>query len=176
MAGQTALVVSAHAADFVWRAGGAIASHAAKGYAVTIVCLSFGERGESAKLWKQPGISLQAVKDARRIVGPQTLIGVSTHNITQARQAVLDGADYLGVGPVFPSGTKAFSAEELAGLEYVQAAAAEIRLPWFALSGIDAENLSQVTAAGATRIAVSGAISRAADPAAAAADLQRRLR
>ena len=66
MAGQTALVVSAHAADFVWRAGGAIALHAAKGYAVTIVCLSFGERGESAKLWKEPGATLQAVKDARR--------------------------------------------------------------------------------------------------------------
>src|SRR3546814_11748477 len=66
MAGQTALVVSAHAADFVWRAGGAIALHAAKGYAVTIVCLSFGERGASAKLWKDPGATLQGVKDARR--------------------------------------------------------------------------------------------------------------
>jgi 4-oxalomesaconate hydratase len=66
MAGPSALVVSAHAADFVWRAGGAIALHAAKGYEVTIVCLSFGERGESAKLWKQPGVTLQAVKDARR--------------------------------------------------------------------------------------------------------------
>ena len=59
MAGPSALVVSAHAADFVWRAGGAIALHAAKGYEVTIVCLSFGERGESAKLWKQPGVTLQ---------------------------------------------------------------------------------------------------------------------
>src|SRR3546814_12183320 len=62
MAGPSALVVSAHAADFVWRAGGAIALHAAKGYAVTIVCLSFGERGESAKLWKDPGAPLQGVK------------------------------------------------------------------------------------------------------------------
>src|SRR3546814_3115018 len=66
MAGQTALVVSAHAADFVWRAGGAIALHAARGTAVTVVCLSFGERGESAKLWKQPDATLQGVKDARR--------------------------------------------------------------------------------------------------------------
>lgn len=63
---KTALVVSAHAADFVWRAGGAIALHAKKGYEVTVVCLSFGERGESAKLWKQSGITLQQVKDARR--------------------------------------------------------------------------------------------------------------
>lgn len=49
----TALVVSAHSADFVWRAGGAIAQHAAQGYAVHVVCLSYGERGESAKLWRK---------------------------------------------------------------------------------------------------------------------------
>jgi 4-oxalomesaconate hydratase len=66
MASKTALVISAHAADFVWRAGGAIALHAQKGYDVTIVCLSFGERGESAKLWKQPGMTLDKVKTERR--------------------------------------------------------------------------------------------------------------
>jgi len=52
-AGRTALVVSAHSADFVWRAGGAIALHAEKGFAVTVACLSYGERGESAKLWRR---------------------------------------------------------------------------------------------------------------------------
>ncbi|WP_415683529.1 PIG-L deacetylase family protein [Breoghania sp.] len=62
----TALVVSAHSADFVWRAGGAIALHAAKGYDVTIVCLSYGERGESAKLWKKEGCTLEHVKTERR--------------------------------------------------------------------------------------------------------------
>lgn len=62
----TALVISAHAADFVWRCGGAIALHADKGYNVTVVCLSFGERGESAKLWKQEGMTLERVKTARR--------------------------------------------------------------------------------------------------------------
>jgi 4-oxalomesaconate hydratase len=66
MAEKTALVVSAHSADFVWRAGGAIALHAAKGFAVTVVCLSFGERGESAKLWRNPGQTLDAVKASRR--------------------------------------------------------------------------------------------------------------
>ena len=64
--GRTALVISAHAADFVWRCGGAIALHASKGYEVTVVCLSFGERGESAKLWRQPGMTLDKVKAARR--------------------------------------------------------------------------------------------------------------
>jgi len=66
MADRTALVISAHAADFVWRCGGAIALHADKGYAVTVVCLSYGERGESAKLWKQAGMTLDRVKAARR--------------------------------------------------------------------------------------------------------------
>jgi 4-oxalomesaconate hydratase len=66
MATGTALVVSAHAADFVWRAGGAIAVHAERGYAVTVICLSFGERGESAKLWRQAGMTLERVKAERR--------------------------------------------------------------------------------------------------------------
>src|SRR5437868_12218344 len=59
------LVVSAHAADFVWRAGGAIALYAERGYNVKIVCLSFGERGESAKMWRQPGMTMERVKAAR---------------------------------------------------------------------------------------------------------------
>jgi 4-oxalomesaconate hydratase len=63
---KTALVVSAHSADFVWRAGGAIALYASRGWAVTVVCLSFGERGESAKLWREPGMTLERVKSARR--------------------------------------------------------------------------------------------------------------
>ncbi len=66
MTNKTVLVVSAHAADFVWRAGGAIALHEKLGYDVTVVCLSFGERGESAKLWKQGDTTLEKVKAARR--------------------------------------------------------------------------------------------------------------
>ena len=63
---KTALVISAHAADFVWRAGGAIALHQSLGYEVTVACLSYGERGESAKLWKQEGMTLERVKKARK--------------------------------------------------------------------------------------------------------------
>jgi len=62
---KTALVVSAHSADFVWRAAGAIALHAERGWEVTVVCLSFGERGESAKLWREPEITLEKVKTNR---------------------------------------------------------------------------------------------------------------
>lgn len=60
------LVISAHAADFVWRAGGAIALSARRGSPVHVVCLSFGERGESQGLWKQDGMTLERVKQVRR--------------------------------------------------------------------------------------------------------------
>ncbi|WP_049580835.1 PIG-L deacetylase family protein [Streptomyces sp. SBT349] len=63
---KTLLIVSAHAADFVWRAGGAAALHARRGDAVHIRCLTFGERGESQGLWKQPGMDLATVKRRRR--------------------------------------------------------------------------------------------------------------
>jgi 4-oxalomesaconate hydratase len=62
---KSILVVSAHAADFVWRAGGAIALYAARGYRVRILCLSFGERGESQGAWKQPGMTIERVKQIR---------------------------------------------------------------------------------------------------------------
>ncbi|HUR03271.1 MAG TPA: PIG-L family deacetylase [Nonomuraea sp.] len=67
---QSTLVISAHAGDFVWRAGGAIALAAARGEKVTIVCLSFGERGESAKAWRE-GRSLDEIKHLRRAEAEQ---------------------------------------------------------------------------------------------------------
>jgi len=62
---KSILVVSAHAADFVWRAGGAIALYASRGYRVRILCLSFGERGESQGAWKQPDMTIERVKQIR---------------------------------------------------------------------------------------------------------------
>jgi thiamine-phosphate pyrophosphorylase len=114
-----------------------------------------------------------AVKDARTIVGPEALVGVSTHSIEQARQAVLDGADYIGVGPVFPSTTKQF--EHYPGLDLLRAVAAEIRLPAFAVGGIDRENLGDVLETGVSRIAVSGAVLSAPDPGLAIRQLAERL-
>jgi thiamine-phosphate pyrophosphorylase len=113
-------------------------------------------------------------REARRIVGPDRLVGVSTHEIEQARAAVLDGADYLGVGPVFPSKTKSFDA--FAGLEFVRAVAGEIGLPWYAIGGVGPENVTEVRAAGATRVAVSSAVCAAEDPRAVAAGLTAVLR
>ncbi|NMH99474.1 PIG-L deacetylase family protein [Pseudonocardia acidicola] len=66
LATPSVLVISAHAADFVWRAGGAIALSAQRGSAVHVVCLSFGERGESQGLWKQEGMTCERVKQTRR--------------------------------------------------------------------------------------------------------------
>ena len=63
---RTGLVVTAHPGDFVWRAGGAIALHADKGYRVKILCLSFGERGESQFAWKNAGVKLDEVKAQRK--------------------------------------------------------------------------------------------------------------
>ncbi len=68
---KTALVVSAHPGDFVWRAAGAIALHVAKGYRVKIVCLAYGERGESQWAWKKPGVSLADVKAQRHAEAEQ---------------------------------------------------------------------------------------------------------
>lgn len=63
---RSVLVFSAHAADFVWRAGGAIALYASRGYRVRILCLSYGERGESQGAWKEPGMTVDRVKAIRR--------------------------------------------------------------------------------------------------------------
>jgi len=102
-----------------------------------------------------------SVKDARSILGPRKLIGASTHTIAQARQAVLDGANYLGAGPTFPSQTKTF--DEFPGLEFLREVAQEITLPTFAIGGINAENLPQVLETGSRRIAVSSACSSASE-------------
>ena len=94
-AAKTALVISAHSADFVWRAGGAIALHAEKGHDVTVVCLSYGERGESAKLWKQEGMTLERVKEARRKEAEQ-----AAEVLGAAALECFDVGDYpLQVGP-----------------------------------------------------------------------------
>ena len=111
-----------------------------------------------------------SVSDGRRLVGASKLIGVSTHDIEQARQAVIDGANYIGVGPVFPSATKAFDSH--VGLELIEEVASEIKLPAFAIAGINTENIGNVVKAGFNRVAVSAAVSAADDPMSAAKELK----
>ncbi len=110
---------------------------------------------------------------ARGILAPGTLLGLSTHSSQQLRDAVDAKVDYLGVGPVFPSETKQFSS--FAGLEFVRAAAAECPIPWFAIGGISTNNLPQLLAAGCQRIAVTAAITATDHPRHAARDLKDQL-
>jgi thiamine-phosphate pyrophosphorylase len=109
----------------------------------------------------QDELSLQNV---RRVVGPEMLVGVSTHTIEQARQAVLAGASYIGCGPTFPSGTKQF--DTFPGLAFLRQVAAEISLPAFAIGGITLENMQQVLGTGMKRVAVGGAVTTSKSPSA----------
>jgi len=77
---KTALVISAHAADFVWRCGGAIALHQKRGFNVTVACLSYGERGESARLWKE-GKSLDEVKSIRKKEAENAAKALNVHDL-----------------------------------------------------------------------------------------------
>lgn len=135
------------------------------------------DRPDLARLSGADGVHIgqedMSLRDARRIVGPQALIGVSTHDREQIERAVLDGAGYLGVGPIFSSSTKDFAS--LAGLNFVSQAAETSKRPWFAIGGIDLGNIDEVLEAGAVRVAVSGAIVRADRPRAAAATLRAKL-
>ncbi len=135
------------------------------------------DRADLAVLSRADGVHVGqeelSVKDARTIVGPDALVGVSTHSIEQARQAVLDGAGYIGVGPTFPSDTKQF--DRFPGLELLRVVSAEIRLPAFAIGGITRENLPEVLATGFSRVSLGGAITTSSDPAAEARAMLSRL-
>jgi thiamine-phosphate pyrophosphorylase len=111
--------------------------------------------------------------DVRRMVGRAMIIGVSTHNLQQAKQAVRDGADYVGVGPVFPSQTK--PRDFLPGLDYARQAAAEIKIPAVAIAGITHENVDQVLQTGLRRIAVASAVTGCDDVRSAAQRLKKKL-
>ena len=97
----------------------------------------------------------------RQMVGTM-LVGVSTHSMEQARQAVQDGADYIGAGPVFESATKEFS--QFPGLPYLQEVAAEITIPTFAIGGITEDRLAEVLRTGVSRVAVSSVLLQAENP------------
>lgn len=107
-----------------------------------------------------------SVRQVRDRVGAGFLIGRSTHSLEEALQAEQDGADYLGVGPVFQTPTK--PDYRPVGLDLMRQAAERIRIPWFAIGGIDLGNAALVLSAGAARVAVVRAVAAASDPEAAA--------
>lgn len=113
------------------------------------------------------------VDAVRRMVGPELAIGLSTHEPSQFDAGLESDADYLSVGPIWETPTKA--GRPAAGLEYVRYAAEHATKPWFAIGGVDAANIDEVVAAGARRAVVVRAIRDAEDPAAVAAALKSAL-
>jgi len=108
------------------------------------------------------------VAAARTLAGPELLVGLSTH--APAELDAAEGADYIGVGPVWATPTK--EGRPAAGLDYVRYAAAHARVPWFAIGGIDLARTPSVVAAGATRLCVLRALRDAEDPEAASRALR----
>jgi thiamine-phosphate pyrophosphorylase len=110
----------------------------------------------------------ESVHQARQILGPDRLIGVSTHSPAQVDAAA--AADYIGVGPVHRTPTK--PGRDPVGLELVRYAAGHSTVPFFAIGGIDQNNVTDVRAAGGRRVAVVRAIADAPDPESAARALK----
>lgn len=99
---------------------------------------------------------------ARQLLGPGRIVGRSTTNPDEMERAIAEGADYIGVGPVYETPTKV--GKTAAGLEYVRYAAENATIPWFAIGGIDMNNLNDVLDAGAERVAVVRALMEAEQP------------
>ena len=111
---------------------------------------------------------------ARQIVGPDTIIGRSTHETGEAARALMEDVDYFCVGPCWPTPTK--PSRPAPGLDLVRAVASmNSDKPWFAVGGIDERRIGEVLEAGARRIVVVRAITEAADPGAAAERLSAAL-
>ena len=98
------------------------------------------------------------VKEARKIMGKNRIIGISTHTVEQARNAGRDGADYIGFGPVFHTTTK--DAGRPMGIEMLREIKRQVQIPVIAIGGINAENIRPVLETGVDAVAVSSAILR----------------
>ena len=101
------------------------------------------------------------------------IVGLSTHSLEQALEAERDGADYIGVGPVFPTATK--PGVKPVGVELVREVATRVKTPFFAIGGITLDNIGEILEAGATRVAVVSAILKAPDKTEAATAFKKRL-
>jgi thiamine-phosphate pyrophosphorylase len=141
-----------------------------------VLCI-INDRADIAVLAEADGVHVGQedlpAAQVRLIVGNRGIVGVSTHNLAQAARAVADGADYIGVGPIFKSSTK--PRDFVAGLEYAAAAAREVAIPKFAVAGIGLDNIDQVLASGIGSVAVTAAVVGCDDPAGAAREFKRRI-
>lgn len=150
------------------------------GYKIKQLCAQYdttfiiNDRIDIAKILEADGVHLGQddldVASAREILGTDAIIGVSTHAPEQALKAVEDGADYIGVGPIFETPTKA--GRSAVGLEYAKWAAENINIPAFAIGGIDLGNVQEVLETGMKKIAVVRAIINAKSPQKAAQEFK----
>jgi len=118
------------------------------------------------------GQSDMRITDARRILGPHMVVGISAESVADAIEAEKEGADYIGISPVFTTGTKTDTAPPL-GLEGVRLIRAEVKIPLVGIGGINAANGADVILHGADGIAVVSAIVSAENPEIAARELHR---
>ncbi len=114
------------------------------------------------------------LKQARSLLGKDKLIGISCHNLQQALKAQKDGADYIGIGPVYPTATK--PEYRAIGLRVLQQLKGKIKIPYFAIGNVHKGNIKEISAAGARRIAVCRAILKADDPSRAASQLFNKIK
>ena len=114
----------------------------------------------------QEDLETMPISAARSRLGANKIVGVSTHSLQQAQAAVALAPDYIGIGPLFATGTK--PGRQPIGLQTLKAVSQKAGLPAFAIGGINVKNLPEVMAAGASRIAVVSAILCASDVTAAA--------
>ena len=142
------------------------------GKKVKLLCAEYGaifivnDRVDIAYVLDADGVHLgqddMDIESARKILGFNAIIGISTHAPAQAQKAAADGADYIGMGPVFTTPTK--PGRQSVGLEYVKWVSENIKIPAFAIGGIDLDNVQDVVNAGAKKIAVVRAIINSDNP------------
>lgn len=142
------------------------------GKKVKLLCAEYGatfivnDRVDIAYVLEADGVHLgqddMDIDSARKILGKNAIIGISTHAVEQAQKAFNEGADYIGMGPVFTTPTK--PGRQSVGLEYVRWVSENIPIPAFAIGGIDLCNVKDVLSAGASKIAVVRAIINAEHP------------
>ena len=114
------------------------------------------------------------VEQAREVVGPDRWVGVSTHNLQQFERAVASSADYIAVGPIFPTSSKT-NPDPVVGVDFVRRVRPLTSKPIVAIGGISLDRAPEVIAAGADSVAVISSILKAQDPAAQAWEYIRRL-
>jgi thiamine-phosphate pyrophosphorylase len=133
---------------------------------------AFEAGADGVHLGQEDWAAISQGERARRLADMR-IIGISTHSIEQALAAERDGANYIGVGPVFATATK--PGVKPVGVELVREVAARVKTPFFAIGGITLDNIGEVLEAGATRVAVVSAILKTSDRTKAAASFRKRL-